>query len=115
VSNMRQAIGAIRTLEITRATRATKLNGLDIKMGQAIGLIDGELLAAGDDDRRVVMELLNKTDLGPAGIITIYYGEGTGESDAGELAAAIRGKYPDAQVEVVAGGQPHYRYILSVE
>jgi DAK2 domain fusion protein YloV len=113
--NMLQAIHTVKTIEITRATRATKLSGLDIKKNQAIGLLDGELLAAGDDINRVALDLLAKVALAKAEIITIYYGAETKAAEAEQMSAAIRQKYPELQIEVVKGDQPNYSYIVSVE
>ena len=44
-TKMAENIYSVKTIEITRATRSTKLNKLDIKCGQFIGLLDGKLLA----------------------------------------------------------------------
>jgi hypothetical protein len=115
VNNMLQAISTVKTLEITRATRSAKLGGLDIKKNQAIGLLDGELVAAGDSINNVVIDLLTKIDLDKAEIITIYYGAGTKEDEAQQLRAAIHQKYAELQIEVVNGAQPNYNYIVSVE
>jgi hypothetical protein len=98
VNNMLQAISTVKTFEITRATRSTKLNGLDIKKNQAIGLLDGELLAVSDNINSVVIDLLAKVDLDKAEIITFYYGAETKEIEAQQLSAAIRQKYPKLQV-----------------
>jgi len=115
VNNMVQAISTVKTLEITRAIRSTKLSGLEIRKNQAIGLLDGELLAAGDNINNVVIDLLAKADLRQAEVITIYYGAETKEVEAEQLSIAIRQKYPQLQVEVVNGTQPSYNYIISAE
>ena len=48
-------------------------------------------------------------------VISIYYGADTDESEAEELAAALEEAYPDCDVELNAGGQPIYYYVISVE
>jgi len=48
-------------------------------------------------------------------VVTIYYGADSNTTEAEQAAAAIRERYPQLQVEVVQGGQPHYNYIASVE
>jgi hypothetical protein len=101
VNNMLQAISTVKTFEITRATRSTRLNGLDIKKNQAIGLLDGELLAVSDNINSVVIDLLAKVDLDKAEIITFYYGAETKEIEAQQLSAAIRQKYPKLQARGV--------------
>jgi dihydroxyacetone kinase-like predicted kinase len=52
---------------------------------------------------------------GQAEIITVYYGEQVDAGTARDLGASIAAAYPDQEIEVIAGGQPHYHYILSTE
>lgn len=112
---MIQAIPTVTTIEITRATRSTNLDGLDIKKNQAIGLLDGKLSAAGDEASDVINDLLTRIDLAEAEVITIYYGSDTEEAEAEDVSACISKQYPQLQVEVVNGGQPHYDYIMGIE
>jgi len=112
---MTQAKSTVKTIEITWATHSARLNGLDIKKGQAIGLLDGRLLAVGDGAGEVLCDLLARIDLAKAGIITIYYGADTDETEAEQVSTGIRQQHPTLEVEVVDGGQPHYNYIVSVE
>ena len=113
--NMEKARSAIRSIEITRAVRSTSLGGLDIKKNQAIGFLDGDLVAVNDKTDVVLDEALAKADLDKAEVITIYPGADTSPSEAEKVGNAIRKKYAQLQVEVVQGGQPHYHYIVSVE
>jgi hypothetical protein len=112
---MREALSTVKTIEITQATRSAQLDGLKITKKQAIGLLDGELLAAGNNTIDVLKKMLNKLDLKKSEIITIYYGTDTGPDEAEQISASIREQYPQLQVEVVRGGQPHYNYIVSIE
>ncbi|HEY41684.1 MAG TPA: DAK2 domain-containing protein [Dehalococcoidia bacterium] len=112
---MRQAIPAIKTVEITRAVRSTKINGMKIRRKQAIGLLNGELVAVGDSPTSALYDTLEKLDLDIQEIVTIYFGDETEQAEAEQASATIREKYPQLQVEVVKGGQPHYHYIVSVE
>jgi dihydroxyacetone kinase-like predicted kinase len=48
-------------------------------------------------------------------VVTVYYGQDVEKTAAEEIAADIREKYPNLQIEVVNGGQPHYEYIISIE
>ncbi|MFC1941500.1 DAK2 domain-containing protein [Chloroflexota bacterium] len=115
VKEMNQAKSTVKTIEITRVTHSTRVSGLNIKKGQAIGLLDGKLLAAGNEAGEVLGDLLPRIDLDETSIITIYYGADTDETEAEGTGAAIRQQYPMLEVEVANGGQPHYNYIISVE
>ncbi|MFC1908518.1 DAK2 domain-containing protein [Chloroflexota bacterium] len=112
---MQKAISATRTIEVTRSVRSTQVGDLKIKKKQPIGLLDGELVVAGNDNSDVIIQTLIRIDLDKAEVITIYYGADIEEDKAEEVSAVIREKCPELQIEVVRGGQPHYDYIISVE
>ena len=112
---MKEAASKVKTIEITHAVRSAQLNGLKIKKKQSIGLLDGELLAGGNNPSDVLLKILAKLDLKKMGIITTYYGADTQQTEAEQVSANIRDRYPQLQVEVVRGGQPHYNYIVSIE
>jgi len=113
--NMNTAQSAVKSIEVTRAIRSTRLGGLDIKKKQAIGFLDGDLVAVADKTDEVLTEVLARVNPDEAEVVTIYYGADTKPAEAEQVSAAIRQQHPQLQVEVVQGGQPHYNYIASVE
>jgi len=113
--NMDRASSAVKSVEVTRAIRSTRLGGLDIKKKQAIGFLDGDLVAVGDNTDDVLNGVLAKVNLDDVEVITIYYGADTKLAEAEQVGATIRQQHPELQVEVIQGGQPHYNYIVSVE
>ncbi len=115
VKLMKEAQGRVKTVEITQAVRPANLNGLRIRKKQTIGLLDDDLLAAGNDAGDVLNKILAKVNLRKSEIVTVYYGQDTKKSDADKVGESIREKYPQLQLEVVRGGQPHYSYIVSIE
>jgi len=112
---MEAAGSRVKTIEVTRASRSTRVGGLKIKKKQAIALLDDVLEAVGDSPAEVLHQVLAKLDLGEAEVITIYFGADTQPAEAEEVKAAIQGQHPELEVEVVKGGQPHYNYIVSIE
>jgi len=112
---MEKAKSAVKSIEITRAIRSTQLGGLNIKKKQAIGFLDGDLVAVGDNVSDVLNDVLARLDLDEAEVVTVYYGADTKPDEAEQVSAAIREQHPQLQVEVVRGSQPHYNYIVSVE
>ncbi|MBN2240994.1 MAG: DAK2 domain-containing protein [Dehalococcoidales bacterium] len=112
---MREAKSLVKTIEITRAVRAAQLDGLSIKKKQLIGLLDDELLAAGQNTLEILEKIFAKIDMNQNEIVTIYYGAETKPEEAQEVSESIRQKYTQLQVEVVKGGQPYYDYIVSIE
>jgi len=112
---MRKAKSAVKSIEVTRAVRSTQLNGLKIKKKQAIGFLDDNLIAVGDNTTDVLNEVLTGVDLDKAEVITLYYGADTEAAEAEQVSITIREQHPQLQVDIVRGGQPHYNYIVSIE
>ena len=112
---MNKAKSAVKSIEITRAIRSTQIGGFNIKKKQAIGFLDGELVATGDNTNDVLIQVLAKLNLDEAEVITIYHGADTEPAEAEQVSVVIREQHPQLQIEVVQGGQPHYHYIVSVE
>ena len=112
---MEKAISRVRAVEVTRAVRATRLNGLEIRRGQFIAILnDEDLIAKADKAEDAILEALGKAGADKAAIATVYYGEGIQGDEAQKIAREIRDRYK-AEVEVAHGGQPHYDYIVSLE
>jgi len=112
---MEKAKSAVRSIEVIRAIRSTKIGEFNIKKKQAMGFLDDELVAVGDNTTDVLNEVLAKLDLDEAEVITIYYGADTKPAEAEQISLTICQQHPQLQVEVVKGGQPHYNFIVSVE
>ena len=112
---MTAAAGHIQTIEVTRAVRDTRSNGLRVKKGDVIALVNDKLEKAGGDYAEVVGAALDT--LGPESyeLVTVYTGEGASKSETDAVSAAIRVRFPRLEVEVQAGGQDHYPFIVSVE
>ncbi len=115
VAAMTGAIASVQSIELTRAVRTTRANGLQIEEGQAIGLLNGTLVQAGNSLAEVALKVLDAAEAGGREVVTIYCGEGVSLDEGETLSAAIQGQWPSLAVEVVDGGQPHYPYIISVE
>lgn len=101
--------------EITTATRSVELDGIPVKAGELIGLVNDRLVAAGDSIEQVLWHMLEEMALAQHEILTLYFGNGIKSDQADALGAKIQERYPEQEVEVVEGSQPHYHYILSVE
>ena len=111
---MTEAGRGLATIQVTEAVRDAKIGGKKVKKGQTIALDpdDGLVAVDGDRDRAV----LNAVDTFSPGseIVTIYYGEDATLAETEAIARRI-GEHLGAEVEVVHGGQPHYRYLISAE
>lgn len=115
VDAMKREMGNISYAEVTYAVRDSAVNGLEIKEGDIIGIINGSISLKGTGVEDVVLDLLEKMEAQDCELLTLFYGEDIEEHDAMLLKGKIMGKYPDGEVEMHYGGQPHYSYLLSVE
>ncbi len=112
---MGRALRTVKSISVTRAVRSTKLGRFKIGKKQAIGFIEKELVAVGDDATDVLAETLAAAELDKAEVVTIYY-QGAAEKEAVEpVVRKLKRQYFHLEVELVNGGQPHYQYIVSVE
>jgi len=115
VQMMAEMCTSVQTIEITRAVRTVQVNGLSVEEGQFIGLWDGDLITAGSTPLDVVCNLLERIGVDGIEIVTLYYGEAVTKAEADALAEAIAESFGHLEVEVVAGGQPHYHFVISAE
>jgi dihydroxyacetone kinase-like predicted kinase len=78
-------------------------------------LSNGEVCSAGPDLETVIRETLEKMDVDSRELLTLYFGADIRAEQARGMASKAQEWYPDVEVEVVDGGQPHYFYIISAE
>ncbi len=115
VTDMTGALADVRTVELTCAVRNAVINGVDVGVGQVIGLVDDRLVASGDDPTMVACQALREAGLEDAELVTIFTGEGAKSEGVDGLRQTIETNYPDIAVEVYEGGQPHYQYVIAIE
>jgi DAK2 domain fusion protein YloV len=112
---MRSALTTVRSAEVTRAVRGATIDGRRVEVGQAIGIIDGELRVVEDDVNVAAVHCVQEMASDGAALVTVYAGAETRGADAQELMATLGDVLPGIEVDLVQGGQPHYHYIISLE
>ena len=115
VQSMEDARREVNAGEITRAARDATIEGVEVRKGQFLALLEGKPRASGDDLNRVLVDLVGEADLQPGSLVTLYWGEMLSSVDAESASQALKKVYDDLEVEVVHGGQPHYEFIVSIE
>lgn len=111
---MEAEIKYVKTLEITQAVKDSKVNGMQIKKDNYIGLSDGEIVVTAENEKDTVIELLNKA-ADDEELVTIYYGEGITEAQAEEIRDIMMDNFEFDEIEIYPGGQPLYPFIISLE
>jgi dihydroxyacetone kinase-like predicted kinase len=112
---MTQAGRAVQTLAVTDAVRDATIGGRKVKRGQTIVLDpDDGLVACGNDPAKAVLAGVGALQPGFE-LLTVYYGDGADLADAEEVARRLGAQHDGVEVEVVHGGQPHYRYLIAAE
>ena len=112
---MCEEILMVKTGQLTYAVRDTKIDDKEIHDGDIMGVGDHGILAVGKEIEATALETVEQMMDDDAELISIYYGEDMSEEAAEALAEKLTEAYPDCDVEVNAGGQPIYYYIISVE
>ncbi|CAM3719641.1 DAK2 domain-containing protein [Cohnella lubricantis] len=112
---MIKALDKVTTGQLTRAVRDTQMNGLDIRDGQYIGILNKDIIAAEDGVVEAARLLLEKMLTSGDELVMILTGEDADPECTGALVAWLDENYPDAEVEVHEGGQPLYPYWFMVE
>ena len=115
VGAMGEAIGKVHTAMVTYAARDSDFGGHAIRAGEYLALLDGALVGSYTNLKTLFKELTWAFDDFHPEFITVYYGADVTEDDAQAPVETIRGTFPDADVSLVAGGQPVYYYMISVE
>ena len=112
---LRAAAEAVRCVEVTRAVRDSAVDGVEVSAGDAIVLVDGRLVARGDDLEGALIAGLAQALDGSIELVSVYLGADAPAGAAERVAELIEGVQAGVAVEVVPGGQPHYPYILGLE
>ena len=115
VNDMETAVDSVRSGEVTEAVRAATLNGVTVEPGRLIGLVEHELVVAGDDLPDVVASTLRKAAVSEGDLVTLYWGDRLTKDEASVVTQEVKAAFPGVEVELVEGGQPHYHFLLSVE
>ena len=112
---MTDAAQCVSTAQITYAARNSDFDGFDIHEGDYLALLDGKLLGTDRDVSALLDGLSDEAASREAEFITVFYGEDVNEEDARKACDVFTRKCPDAEVNLICGGQPVYYYIISIE
>lgn len=110
-----EALELVKTGSVTYAVRDTEMDGIEIKEGNMLGLIEGKINKVGDDYFKVAEDILESMVDEDSELITVFYGKDVDESKVEEFTEKLEEKYEDCDVQLYKGDQPLYYFIMSVE
>ena len=112
---MTEALGGVTTMQITYAARNSDFDGREIKEGDFLGLYNGALLDTTPDLKGLLADMAARTAEEGAEFINIFYGADIEDAQAQEALAVFTEHCPDAEINLLCGGQPVYYYLISAE
>ena len=112
---MTDCLSGVMTMQITYAARDSDFDGFDIHAGDYLGLCDGALAGTTREITTLLASLADKAAEAGKEFINIFYGADIQEPDAEAALELFRQHAPDAEVNLVSGGQPIYYYLISAE
>ena len=115
VEALTEALGTVETMQITYAARNSDFDGHDIHEGDYLALYGKSLFGTSKDIRVLLKALAKKVAAESKDYITIYYGEDVKEKHAQKAADIFQELCPDADINLLYGGQPVYYYLISAE
>lgn len=110
-----EALELVKTGSVTYAVRDTEMDGIEIKEGNMLGLIEGKINKVGEDYFKVAEEVLESMIDEDSELITIFYGKDVDESKIEEFTELLEDKYEECDVQLYKGDQPLYYFIMAVE
>nr|WP_249292433.1 DAK2 domain-containing protein [Metabacillus flavus] len=112
---MTEALGNVKSGQVTYAVRDTQIDGMDISKNDFMGILNGKIVTKDKVQVQAAVKLLKEMINDEDDILTILYGSESSEEEVSELVKQIETMFSDIEVEVHNGKQPLYSYIFSVE
>ena len=110
-----EALGTVETMQITYAARNSDFDGYDIHEGDYLAIYEKALFGTSRDIKVLLKALAQKINEDGKDYITIYYGADIKEKHAQKAADLFAEICPNAEVNLLSGGQPVYYYLISAE
>ena len=110
-----EALSTVDTMQITYAARNSDFDGYDIHEGDYLALYGSQLFGTSQDIKVLLKSLADKVRDDGKEYITIYYGADVKEKHAQKAADIFADACPNADVNLLSGGQPVYYYLISAE
>lgn len=114
INEMNEAIGNVKTGQVTFAIKDTVIDGVEIKANDYMALVEKNIVACKDNKLKALKVVLESLVDEDAELITLIYGEDVNDEDIEEIGSFVEDNF-DAELEVINGKQPVYSFIVGVE
>lgn len=114
-AEMLDSLNEVDSGEITIATRSVEINGVKVKQGEVIVLLNGLLVRSAKTLEDACIGLLEETNIDERERVTLLYGENVDAPQVEKIVNILEKNFPNLEFEVHSGGQPHYQFIMSIE
>ena len=116
ISDVNCAKDAVVSGELTVAIRDSVINGVQVREGEYIGILDGELVTSNEDAIEAMCNMISEIeDIDDRELLTLFVGADVSEDERVEMTEALEERFEDLAVEVYIGGQEIYSYLIAVE
>ena len=112
-AEMQDALTAVSTGAVTVASRDAELNGVSVRKGAFLGLVDDDPVACGESFDEVARAVVERLLREPRDVLTLLVGADRPALDG--LRSFVEERHPDLELELQEGGQPHHPLLLSAE
>ncbi|HET7399244.1 MAG TPA: DAK2 domain-containing protein [Intrasporangium sp.] len=112
---MQSAASATRHGAVTVADRRAMTSGGPCAPGDALGIVDGDIVLVGSDQEAVAVEVVSRLLSSGGELLTVLRGEDATDALLDAIARAARRQRPDLEVARIDGGQTVYPVLLGVE
>lgn len=114
-SHMNTALETVKSGSITFAVRDTKIDGVDVKKDEFMGLAESKIVTSNADEFKTITSLLSTLLNEESEILTVITGEDAQSDMTTQLEEWVENEYPDVEIEIHKGDQPIYPYLFAVE
>lgn len=112
---MEAAAKRVKSGQVTHAVRDTSIEGVDIREGDHMGILDGKIIVSEPDLYATCEKLLESLLDDGEEVLCVLLGEGSDKAVTERLASFVRNRYPEVEIEILEGNQPVYSYLFSAE
>lgn len=115
IEDMSEAVSEVLSGEVTYSIRDTTVNGIEIKTDDYIGILGNQITVSTNSQLKTAKQLLEQMISEESEIVTLFYGQDVKEAEVNKLVEFIEQLNDELDVDVIAGKQDVYSYIIAVE